>query len=303
MALNDFLYGKDVLLWVLDAGQQTAVTTDDYATSVKGAVLQAYWDCLAARKWPFALASTPAVLSTVAKQAVTVSSISGTALTLSAALTPSMAGYKFYLDGQQAIYRVTAHTAATTAVTLDASYVETPTSGAGTFFKDEYALTANCIRPWGPFWYRGQPGARDIDLLDNDEFKGRFGHGTLSSGGYVEAVTPVRDQAMTAGGNGLWTVQVAPWSEDAVNLEYDYTEFDELDFSGTGLADTPKIPRHDRIVIGYRALFHLLRTKDDNLADSAELEYQRKISEMEGRYCPSSRKRMWVRSRNSLGVA
>lgn len=296
MALEDLISGKDLLFYVLGFAGQSKSTTDDYADQAKAAIRANYWELLCLEKWPFAMAASPGVVTTVAKQAVTVSSISGITVTLSATIATSMAGRKFFVDSNQAVYRISAHTAGTATLTLDATYVETETSGAGTIYQDEYALNSNCMKPWSPMNLRGQFEG-EIDIINPNEFKAKYGSSRTSSTGYTEDATIVRNDS-----SGNMQIQIAPWSEDRINIEYDYTEFANLDFSGAGAGDTPKPRQEDRWVIAEFALWTIFRNKDDNLADSAFIRANKKLEEMKGRLIPYGRPKVWVRSKNSLSM-
>lgn len=296
MSLEDLAFGKDLLFYVLKFAGQSASTTDDYADQAKAAIRSNYWELLCLEKWPFAMASSPGVITTVAKSAVTVSSISGSTITLSATIAASMAGRKFYVDSNQAVYRISAHTAGTGTLTLDATYVETETSGAGTIYQDEYALNSNCMKVWSPISLRGQFEG-GIDIISPDLFKAKYGVGQTSAIGVTDAATIIRNNS-----SGNMQIQIAPWSEDRINIEYDYTEFADLDFSGAGSADTPKLRKEDRWVVAEFALFTVFRNKDDTLADSAYIRAHRKLEEMKGRLIPYGKPQMWARSGNSLSI-
>ena len=293
MALEDFTYGLDLLYYVLKSGSQNAATSDRYAADVKAAIRKEYWEILCLEPWNFALASSPGVITTVAAQDVTVSSISGATVTLSATIATSQAGRKFYLDANQSMYRISAHTAGTATLTLDATYVEDQTSGAATIFQDEYSLASTAMRVWDPLYLRGQFEG-ELPIIGIKEFKARDGQ-HISVMGPPEAATEIRRDS-----SGYMRLQLAPWSEDRVNIEYDYTVFHDLDFTGAGAGDTPKLPREDRWIIGERALWTLFRNKDDSLADSAWKRAEAGINSLRDKNLKRGRSRLWSRSGNSL---
>lgn len=295
MPIEDMVFGLDLLKYTLSFGGQSESTSDDYATQVKAAIRSTYWGILALEPWSFALASSPGVISTIAKQSVSVSSISGTTVTLSDTIAATMVGRKFYMTSNQAVYRISAHTAGTATLTLDATYVETETSGAGAIFQDEYALNSNCMRLWAPLRLRG--GLKgEVDLINDKEFEATYGGTWVSSVGFTEAAREVRQDS-----SGNKQIQLAPWSANAINIEYDYTEFHNLDFTGAGSGDTPKLRKEDRWVIAERALFTLFRNKNDNLADSAWLKSDKKLDEMRTVHLyKAGKNRLWARAGNSL---
>jgi hypothetical protein len=283
----------------LAQGGQTPASTDDYATIVKSNIHQAYWSILAWREWPFSKADIPKVVTTVAKVTGTVSSISGTTVTLSATIAASQAGKKFYINSNQAVYRISAHTGGTDTMTLDATYVEDVTTGPFTIYQDEYALATDVIVPYGPFHLRGQfEGA--VDLMDKGEFVDRYGRNPGSTVGLIEAVALIRYSFDAA--DQAPVIQVAPWSEVAVNLEYEYADRHILTFDGVAATDTPKVPREFRWVIGEWALWLLFRKKSDDSIMPTDSVVTSALRTMESLYTHhANRPHFYTRPRFSLG--
>jgi hypothetical protein len=297
MALEDLTTGQDLMYYVLGFGGQSQSSTDDYASHVKAALRQNYWEVLAMEPWLFALKTTPGTISTLAEQSVTVSSISGTQVTLSASIATSMADRKFYLDSLQVIYRITAHTAGTATLTLDASWAEDTTSGPGTIFQDEYSLASDCMVLWGPMTLRGNAD-HEIEIVGDKQFKAKHNDGGWPVTGPPDVATQIRYDS-----NGYPRIQLAPVTSDAMVLEYDYTRFHNLDFSGSGAGDTPLLPVQDRWMLAERSLWTLWRNKNSELAASAWNRAEDHLSVMRTRYLPNdSRPRAWVRFRNNLGA-
>lgn len=297
MALDNFKFGKDLMEYVLKTGGQSTAATDDYAADVRSAIRKEYWRILKAEPWTWALSPTPGVLTTTAKTAVVVSSFSGATVTLSANLSPSQAGRKFYMDGNQSMYRITAHTSGTNTMTLDATYVDTPTGGNATIYQDEFAIDATAMRLWGPLNLRGQFEGI-IDLINQTDFKARYGSSRVTAVGLTEVATEIRQNSA-----GAKQIQIAPWTEDQINIEYDFTPFHDLDFTGAGAGDTPHLRQEDRFVIAEYALWSLFRVKDDVIADSAWKRADKGYVDMVNAHISSSaRSRMWSRRGASLGV-
>ncbi|MFQ5485145.1 MAG: hypothetical protein ACE5DO_07410 [Desulfobacterales bacterium] len=295
MALEDQTTGQDLLFYCLKFAGQSASTTDDYASDAKAAIRSNYWELLNKEPWPFALSSVPGVVTTVAEVKATAQSISSKTVTLSASISTSMAGRKMYMDGNQSMYRITAHTAGTNILTLDADYVDSETAGNITIYNDEYSLHANAMQVWGPFNLRGQ-FEREIDLINYNEFKAMYGYSRVTATGLTESATIIRNDS-----SGNMQIQIAPWSTDRINIEYDYTEFHDLDFTGSGVGDTPKLRREDRWIIAEFALWTLFRNKDDVLADSAWKRAEKGLERMVSKHLrKASKPRMWTRQRNSL---
>jgi hypothetical protein len=302
MALEDLKTGLDLFDYVLSFGGQAGGVNDDYATHVKAAIRQAYWDFLQKHSWWFARAARPLTLSIQAKQKVTVQAIAGNVVTLTAALATSQADKKLALESNGVPYIITTHVAGTNQLTLDAAYVETPSAGAAVIFQDEYVLPATCLKPWGPLKSRGLY-EHHVDLLLEREWKHRYDWKILAGVGPVESAYVVRGKVDATTGLIAPVVRVAPWGDVAMVLEGEYTEFHDLDFSGNAASDSPKLPRPDRWVLGERALFTLWRNKNNTLADSAELRAQRKEDEMERVHLGmASRDNLYVRHQHSVGA-
>jgi len=304
MASEDLKTGLDILhAALLDAGE-SASATGDYGTDGKRAVREAYWSILCHARWPWALALTPNVITTRAAQRVTVSSISGTAMTLSANLTPSAAYCKVYLESNQSVYRILTHTDNTASITLDASYVETATSGPAVIYQDEYTLPTTVLRVWDPMWPRGWYD-NPIPILDKPLFEQRYGRGAWGFGsGIIEAACEVHPQYFdSSSDNVVRQVRFAPWCEDALNIEHDYTVFHDLDFSGNGTtADTPKVPREHRSVIAKFATALLCVNKDEAKAKDYAAMGAGKLQSMVDLYLPSQAGRIYVRPQHSVAL-
>lgn len=303
MAAEDLITGTDIAqAALLDAGEAISLS-GRYGAEAKRAVRNAYWSVLAHARWPWAMSPTPNVISTVAAVNVTVSSISTTTVTLSATIATSMAGRKFYLDGNQAVYRISAHTAGTNSLTLDATYVESLTSGSGVIFQDEYAIPSTCLRIWDPLWPRGWQWD-PITLLDKPLFEERYGRGAWGFGsGIIQHACEIHPQAYTAGAKGVTRqLRIAPWSEDALNIEHDYTMFHDLDFGGSGETDTPKIPREHRAVLVHFAAAALMLNKDEDKRSEYLQMGAGKLAEMRDQYITMARGQLYVKPKHSAAL-
>ena len=306
MSHEDLITGLDILHAVqLDCGE-AASATGRYGTDAKRYVRKAYWRLLTWERWPWALSPTPGIITTAAKQDVTVSSISSATpgvVTLSATIATSQAGKKFYLDGNQSVYRIAAHTAGTALLTLDAKYVETETAGAGVIFQDEYQMGANVLKIWDPLTARGTRYG-EIKLMDKPRFEQLYGRGSWGIGfGPLEACCEVAPDAYEVANTSVMRkLRFAPWSEEALNLEFDYTTFHNLDFSGSGDADTPRIPRDHRSVLVDLAAFELFIGKDDTKADQAMAKAAMQVAEMRQQYIPSQDGRVYVQAHHSAAL-
>lgn len=303
MALEQLRTGQDILFAVLKSAGQSASLTDDYATDAKLAINNEYLSILRAAEWPWAKANRPAVLTTVARIQRTASPITGAAVTLSATISESVAGRKFYVDSSQAFYRILSHTAGTAALTLDAEYVETQNGGACTIYQDEYSLPGvsnDCVMPINPLKVRGQ-WERDVHVIAEDEFRARYGWNTTVAIGIIEAATMIRFDTAAIPAP---VIQIAPWTTERLNIEYDYIQLRALlTFDADATTDLVRIPQDYRWVLYELALAKVLDLKEDSRSARAFSRGELGMKQMVDRYCPTgTRPRMTVRHRFSLGV-
>lgn len=147
MALASYQDCKD---FVLDAVGEAIDGTSDLdtnsATARHGSV--AWRDLVTRTPWLALIKDPPGVFNAVASDGTTYTitiATAGTSVTgtLSGSPSASLAGYKIRPAGVNWIARVTAHTAATAALTLDAAPATIAAGTAVTIFKDEYALASD----------------------------------------------------------------------------------------------------------------------------------------------------------------
>jgi len=306
MSSEDLVTGRDILQAVLLNGGDSSSVTGDYATDSKRYIRETYWSLLGHERWPWALSPTPGIITTLAKQDITVSSISAATpaiVTLSATIATSQAGMKFYLEGEQSVYRVAAHTGGTATLTLDAKYVETNTAGAAVLYQDEYQYPSTLLKAWDPFTPRGWMYA-PIKLWDKPRFEEKFPKGSWGYGnGIIEAACEINPSSYSVSATGvIRRVRFAPWSEEAINIEFDYATFHDLDFSGSGDGDTPRVPREYRSAIAYGATFLLLQAKDEPRAATFGSLYSGAINEMVQLYIPQQQGSLYFRSNHSAAL-
>lgn len=306
MASSDMITGLDILHAVQSDCSEAEDASGEYGNDVKRYVRQAYWRLLGWARWPWALSPTPGIITTSAKLDVAVVSISAATpavVTLSSTIATSQAGAKFYMEGNQSVYRIAAHTGGTDQLTLDATYVETELSGSGVIFQDEYNVPGTVLKIWDPIHVRGSR-YNEIKLIDKKLFEQRYGRGSWSLGfGVIESACEVAPAAYSASDNGIIRrIRVAPWSEDALNLEFDYALFHNLDFGGSGDADTPRIPREHRSVLVHLAAYELFVNKDDTKADQAMTKAVQQISDMVELYIPNHGGQFYTQPKHSAAL-
>ena len=296
MAREDFVYGKDIVEAVLeDMDELPTIAGGDYVAQAKRFVRKSYWDILTRYKWPWAMSPTPGVIVTEEAVSISVQSISGANVTLTAPIATSKAGFKFYIDANNAVYRVLSHTAGTALLVLDAAYAESGT-GIGKLYQDEYEVVdANVLKIWSPFQVRGQ-WWQPLEIITSDEFDSIYGRGWSAGPSPFEKSTELAYSE-----DGIKRYRFAPWSEEKVAVEYDYTKLHDLDYSGTS-TDIPKVPREFRHIIVDLALYNAYVSKEDNRAIDKRTEAENNIMEMANVYFTPEHAQLFMKPRNSLSL-
>lgn len=195
------------------------------------------------------------------------------------------------------MYRISAHTAGTATLTLDAEYVETETSGAMTIYQDEYLVESTVLKIWDPMQVRGQ-WWQQVPGLSKPVFEEQYGKGWSAGPAPVEAFTEVHWDY--TGGLGTRRIRFGPWSEDRFVVEYDYNQFHTLDFSDDAATDTPRVPREYRQVVVDLAKYYAFLLKDDTKADGSFLNQHRMYQQMVDQYIPEQKGQLYTRPRNSV---
>ncbi len=300
MAIYDLQTGLDLYDYVMKMGHQPGGAADDYADEVKATLQKEYWDLLQLERWWWATPQQPGTITIQRKTDVLVQTIAGNQVTLSAVVATSQVNAKLALQANSVMYRVTAHTAGTNILTLDADYVEDQTSGLAWLFFDEYKLPETCLKPWGPLRVRSTRN-QAIDLLPYQEYEKRFGWSLVAPGAFISAGCLVSGAQTAASGDMRQVARFAGFVDRSLVLEFPYTQFHSLDFTGNVATDCPLVPRADRWVLAEKALWTLWRNKNDKLADSAELKAKVKIDEMRQFHLNmATRDRMHVAPHHSL---
>jgi len=182
-----------------------------------------------------------------------------TAITFSSAPAVSVAGYFIRMTGHPDIFRIAAHTAATTSATLDSVF--TGTSGAGqafTCFKTEYDLPADCIRVMAPMRiYQGdvdEVEGVELSILERDWPMAQIQSGPPSQFAYA---TETKLRFNTYGPRALSTPNM-------IRLEFDYI-YRPADLTNSG-SEEPIVPRMYRKLLADIAVTFLFLDKNDDRA-------------------------------------
>lgn len=175
--------------------------------------------------WEWAKAPSPGVLTLIppfASGTISLTQDSASA-TLSTAPTGlgSLKNHYLVIDNRSTVYRISAHTANATALTLDQIYLED--TGATLSFKIiklDYDLTSGIERLIGPMrCYKAAANddpTGEISSLDLVAFERRHSRARLKSGA-------PENFAIVAESNGVMTVRMSHYQyEDKLRVEYDY---------------------------------------------------------------------------------
>ena len=284
--------GKDLLVHLLRRAGD--IIPSDMDTTNANRVIDAklylddaHWTICAMRNWRWARKDPPVQIASTAKVTATVSAIAGSAVTLSANLSPSMAGRKFYLDGEAIPFRVSTHTAGSSAVVLAATYTGDLTSGACTFFQDEMTVATDIL---------SHPTLRELhtgdwfEVIPEAEFRRLYPRNVNESIG-------ARHGAFITSSK----VVIHPWTTGARLFECSYNvRTDPLTFDGAA-TDTPLLPRERRQLLVPWALRKLLPDKRDGRLEVIEREIANELQLLSGADITFAKPRTYVRRGQAIG--
>jgi hypothetical protein len=236
--------------------------------------------------WLWLKSTTPGVLTLLPVDEEGTISVTNnsTSATLSSTRAVDLEGYFLQVDGHGDVFRISAHTAGSDALTLDSVYTG-ETDGDATFrlMKLEYELAADVLRPIAPFraYSDGVDEVEGIDLsvLDKDYPLRDMETGTPDR---FALVTETKVRFNRAGGTT---------STDLRRLDYDYLRVpDDLADDST----EPLVPKQHRQVLSDTALFYLLTSKSDDKAAVIGLQVKAGLLAMQS----DNRKRLAQMSRS-----
>lgn len=210
----------------------------------------------------WAVEQSPIVVNTeVAYTTGTVSVTKGsTSATLSATKTTSAAGWYLKISGKNVVYRVSAHTAGTDALTLDGGYIDDTDSAAQyELIKLDYTFapsSGSLALPVGNIVVSNYNYA--IDVTSREQLESDYPIHEVNKG-YIKYAGLVKQTS-----TGI-ILRMSHYTSDVERLELHYVKVPET--LTTGGVD-PILPSHHRIVIPHLALYYLLRRYDDDRAES-----------------------------------
>lgn len=180
-----------------------------------------------------------------------------TSIAFSSGPASDMDGYFFKVDGHQDVFRISAHTAADTAATLDSVYTGTTNATASyRLFKLEYDLAAACLKVTGPM-QAFRDSEYDIYGMALSELQSQYPLSLIQMG------TPDRYAQVDED-----TVRFNKYidTDELVRVDYDYMRKpDALTDSGS---EEPLVPLKFRYVLADMTTFFLLMDKDDTRAQA-----------------------------------
>ena len=298
--MANFDTGFDVLTNVLSRAEELGIGLSDREVEAKAYIQASYISVLSeGYPWRFGLKNPPAALTTLAEYttgSITVVNASPT-ITFSVAPAISMAGRKFFVETDPVVYRITAHTAASTTATLDSNYIGSNASGAAfKIYQDEYTLASDFLRPVTKNQFlRRQDGFGYASIVSLEEMEGNTAARVLWSG------TDVPKQVAFIGDK---RIKISPWTTLEKRFEYRYIYHPGvLTFDAVAGTDTLIIqPSEDRVVVALMAIGNLLVDKNDDRASIFLDAAVSKISAMKRLQNTLTRNRIWVAPGNNVAT-
>jgi hypothetical protein len=286
--MTNYFYGQDILQDALfRAGERTDLTgtVSDYLTAAKRYVMRAYYDTLTEYPWPKSLSSPPGIINTLDKVTGTATFVKGSAnVTLGATVATSLTGRKFYIDNEGVLYRVSAHTGGTDAVTLDATYKEDSGTGAFTVYQDEYDLASDFLTIHSAHDRAFSDG--QIDILPEQLLNDLRSYG-IGLEGWI-----VQEMAIIEGGK----VRLRPWPTTSRTIEYVYVKRPTtLSWDATS-NDIPSFidEEHRHLLSDYATAF-LQKDKKQEDWESTLKFYSEELLKMKGKHVLAQKTRWYPR--------
>lgn len=195
----------------------------------------------------------------------------------------SFKGYRFSVDGFDEIYEISAHTAESTTATLSSAYQGTlNTTASFKVWRDRVDLPSNCRETFdvGHNRYNGQMKAIGLQEMRDIRSQGEKVQGfplNYSTTTYYDP-TPSDDELEIDRYRQMLIHPSIVKQNVTINVDY-IKEVSELEDD----ADEPLIPREDRIVLVYYALFKAwTRERNPEAAAQSFQLFQRRLERMAG---------------------
>jgi len=264
---------------------QLDVNSTTYLNRVKRIINSVYiQEVVPFKRWKWLSGETSVVHSAYLSTGTVSVTNGSTTATLSAAPATSKATYLFSVDGSDEIYTISAHTAATTTLTLDAAFTGTTNATANyKIWTDNIILPTDC-RETVEVWHDHR--RFNLDPLGLQEFRRRVNaNAKVDERPYFYTPYDYVDPSSGTGeteSDRYRVLKIYPSlsTEDTV-LHIDYIkEVSALNAD----ADEPVLPLEDRIVLVYGALAiawsSVVRNPEETARNAAL--YDRKLTRMAG---------------------
>lgn len=262
--MADFDAFSDLKTFVLSQADMQE-TGDDFDTEVGNVLTLAYNDMHNRHPFFWALATRPGALLTnddITTLTITVvaagSSVAGT-LSAAPSGSISIAGYKIRPSGQPWITRVTAHTAGSAAVTLDAVPAALAAGTATVIFSDEYDLATDFGYFENGLW---NEDGNFIEIWDLERLLAHYPD-PPSAGWPPVAAALIATRR----------VRFSSYPTAVERIEYPYI-MTEANISGSSAL---RIPQHLRWVVAMGGVYYALLMKSDKRAGVFKQEFEKGI--------------------------
>lgn len=255
----------DCLADVLERGDEPTDGTSDWDSAARRAIVRAHHFFLNSQPFWFTEVTPPGVFLTVApitSRTLTVAAAgAGVAGTLSATYTPSLLGYKVLPTGTEYSMRITAHTAGTAAITLDAAPEVLAAGTAITIVKDEYDLVSTVGMLVDGLW----TGRGEFIASKSEDYIRTHFTDPPESGWPPECFTRITKTK----------IRLSQYPERVARIEYPYTTM-PADPSGSG---DLVIDQNFRWVLSDGGLYFLHLFKSDKRAEAAKMLFEQGIGQ------------------------
>lgn len=188
--------------------------------------------------------------------------LNSTSITFSSAPANSLANFYLKITGEDEVYRIATHSAASTSASLDAAYVNT--SGAGksfVAFRLVYDFGSDIMKPISPLRIygsgQGTDGLARITVISKENMDLYF---PLYD---IRQQVPTRAAVIKDDGSGTISLYFNAYPQEAERMEMEYIPYPaDLNTSGSN----PLMPRDHRKVIADFTIYFMLRQLDDGRA-------------------------------------
>lgn len=261
-------YTSEILDDVLLRAGEPTDGTSDYETKVLEWLNRAYLEicggvCPLApdvnEDWWWLRSANPGVLVLQPKKSLTAAiTNNSTTVTLSAVEDDSLVGWFMKVPGQGDVFRVSAHTAGTDAVTLDSVYTRTTNATASVeFHKVDYTLPTDLDKIIYPI-RAYQDGEHEIDGVETRTLNRDYPLATVNSG-VPREFSLIGEQTIRFSHSGGTS------DGDYIRVDFDYLILPTL-LTDSG-SEEPLLPRKYRYVLADYALFLVFTDMEDTRAD------------------------------------